>query len=82
MLNVRDVVSPHAYTFLRVFGYMVFAAAISFVIIAGMRATLDFADEVRRFRAWRRVQTYRFVPPKARVLAFPAKRTRNRMVVR
>lgn len=81
--SVHDVVSPFAFDAMQVFGYLVFAAAITVLVLASMRATVELREVLLKFRAERRQQSFKFVPPAAKVLTFEAPRkTRNRVVVR
>lgn len=81
--SVHDVVSPFAFDAMQVFGYLVFAAAITVLVLAIMRATIELGEAYEKFRATRKQLAFKFQPPSAKVLTFEAPRkTRNRVVVR
>lgn len=81
MPTVRDVVSPFAFDAMQVFGYLVFAAAIAVLACAFMRATIEVRSAIARFIESRRPSSPKVAIPPGRVIAFPQKKTRNRLVI-
>lgn len=93
MSPVEQAVGPHAFFWLQLAGYLVFAAGWIVVTLAIMRLLLDLVesiaktDEPRRSSSPRKAMWPVASPVTtrkdlARVLAFPARKTRNRLVVR
>lgn len=68
MMTTCDAVGPQACLVAASIGYLVFAAAITILALASMKATLDLTSAIARFRAARRSSSPPLTRPRPRGL--------------
>jgi hypothetical protein len=68
VMNVRDVISPFAFSCAQFIGYLVFAAAWMFILLAAVQAMLEMTEprQLARARKTRRANVLLFSDPSMR----------------